>query len=246
MLPRALGGSYPRISDGRILYAIGDIHGRADCLQRAHRLIDVDRQLVGHGRPSTEIYLGDYIDRGPSSKRVVDLLIARRQSTATIFLRGNHEIMMTGVLEGQMSLDSWRPFGGTATLLSYGFTRDEQRHDGRWTEAMQARIAPAHRAFFAELTDYHQHENYCFVHAGVRPDCALAAQSPDDLAWIRNDFLNHRGDFGFVVVHGHTPVDDIDFRGNRINIDTGAYNTGRLTVLKIDEDGPHRLDTPLP
>ena len=247
MWPRVLGAvSYPRLNDGHTLYAIGDIHGRADCLERAHRLIDRDRQTIGRDRPATEIYLGDYIDRGPQSKRVVDLLLERAQSTATVFLRGNHEIMMTAVLEGQMSLESWRPFGGTATLSSYGFTRDEQSSNDRWTAAMQARITPAHRTFFDRLADYHRHEDYCFVHAGVRPDCAMSAQSRDDFAWIRGDFLTHKGDFGFVVVHGHTTVDDIDFRPNRINIDTGACNTNRLAVLKIDEDGPRRLSGILP
>lgn len=247
MWPRALGATaYPRLGDDHVLYVVGDIHGRADCLERAHRSIDRDRRLIGDGRPSTEIYLGDYVDRGPRSDRVVDLLLARSRSTSTVFLRGNHEIMMTAVLEGQMSLDAWRPFGGAATLQSYGFARDEQRHDGAWTEAMQARIPKAHRAFLGGLADYHRHDRYCFVHAGVRPDCAMAAQSQDDLAWIRTDFLAHRGDFGFVVVHGHTPVEDIDFRANRINIDTGAHSTGRLTVLKIDEDGPRRLAGLLP
>lgn len=245
--PRALGSvPYPRLGDDHVLYAIGDIHGRADCLERAHRLIDRDRQAIGLERPVTEIYLGDYIDRGPQSKRVVDLLLERSQATTAVFLRGNHEIMMTAVLEGRMGLDSWRPFGGAATLTSYGFTHDEQRHDGRWTAAMQARITPAHRTFFGGLADYHRHGDYCFVHAGVRPDCALAAQSQNDLAWIRHDFLAHRGSFGFVVVHGHTPVDDIDFRPNRINIDTGAYGSSRLAVLKIDEDGPRRLAGGLP
>ena len=233
---------YPRLGDDHVLYAIGDVHGRADCLERAHRLIDRDRQLIGRDRPATEIYLGDYIDRGPHSKRVIDLLLARRRGTATVFLRGNHEIMMTAVLDGPLAPDSWRAFGGAATLASYGFERDEMRLDTpQWTAAMQARIGPEHRAFLGGLVDYHRHEDYCFVHAGLRPDCALSVQSADDFAWIRQDFLAHRGDFGFVVVHGHTPVEDIDFRANRINIDTGAYSTNRLTVLKIDEDGPRRL-----
>ena len=239
--------AYPRLSDDHVLYAIGDLHGRADCLERAHRLIDHDRQLMGWGRPSTEIYLGDYVDRGPNSRRVIDLLLARRRKTATVFLRGNHEMMMSAVLEGRFSLESWRAFGGAATLASYGLRGDELRHETPgWTEALWDRITPEHRDFLRSLADYHQHEDYCFVHAGVRPDCALSDQSPDDLAWIRRDFLAHRGDFGFVVVHGHTPVDDIDFRANRINIDTGAYSTNRLSVLKIDEDGPRRLSGLVP
>lgn len=233
---------YPRLGDDHVLYAIGDIHGRADCLARAHQMIDRDRQMVGHDRPSTEIYLGDYIDRGPHSKRVIDLLLARRRSTTTVFLRGNHEIMMTAVLDGGLSVDSWRNFGGAATLSSYGFAHDDMRLETPdWTAAMQARIPPEHRAFLGTLVNYHRHDDYGFVHAGMRPDCALSEQSPDDLAWIRDDFLAHRGDFGCVVVHGHTPVDDIDFRANRINIDTGAYKTNRLTVLKIDDEGPRRL-----
>lgn len=233
---------YPRLGNDHVIYAIGDIHGRADCLERAHQLIDRDRQRIGRDRPSTEIYLGDYIDRGPDSKGVIATLLARRRITATVTLRGNHEIMMAAVLEGQLSVESWRTFGGTATLASYGFERDELRLDTQdWTAAMQARIAPEHRAFLAELDDYHRHEGYCFVHAGVKPDCAMAEQSRDDLAWSRRNFLAHRGDFGFMVVHGHTPVEDIDFRANRINIDTGACNTGHLTVLKIDDEGPRRL-----
>ena len=230
---------YPAMPDGETLYVIGDIHGRLDCLRTAHEVIDRDRCRHLSGS-STEIYLGDYVDRGPDSKGVIDRLLERRRRARTVFLAGNHELMMRAFLEGRLSIEEWRLFGGAATLLSYGADRAMV---GRGIEsALRATIPDAHRSFLEHLAGFHLHGDYCFVHAGLRPGRAAEQQSLDDLAWIGEEFLSYRGSFDRIVVHAHTPVETVQFRPNRINLDTGAYRTGQLAVLKLDKAGPRVLN----
>jgi serine/threonine protein phosphatase 1 len=234
---------YPPGPEGRVFYAIGDIHGRSDCLARAHGLID--RDITERGAPvqALEIYIGDYVDRGPDSKGVIDLLIARALVASTVFLRGNHEIMMESFLRGQIPFDDWRRLGGLETILSYGVDARRLLEKGGVRPGDLAEKVPvSHLRFISSLKSVYTAGGYCFVHAGLRPGVAIERQSIEDLAWIRDDFLNFAGKFGFIVVHGHTPVTSIDFLSNRINIDTGAYMTNRLTVLRIDSEGVSVLE----
>lgn len=235
--------AYPPAPDGLVLYSVGDIHGRLDCLQRAHALIDADVAAGATPREhAVEIYLGDYVDRGPQSKAVIDQLIARRPRAPMMFLRGNHEIMMQKFLDGQGTFEEWRNFGGLETLVSYGVDARGLLAAGDLAPAALAVVLPqSHRLFLAELENYCLFGHYCFVHAGLRPNLPLDKQTIDDLAWIREPFLSYSGSFGFVVVHGHTPVADAEFLPNRINIDTGAYVTNRLSVLRIDAAGASLL-----
>lgn len=236
---------YPPSPDGTVLYAIGDIHGRSDCLRRVHDLIDRDVATRAAGLRALEIYIGDYVDRGPDSKGVIDLLIARAASTPIVALRGNHEILMDYFLRGRVSFERWRGLGGLETVLSYGVdARDLLRRGGVWPRDLEEKFPPSHRAFIGELRDVYTAGDYCFVHAGLRPGVAVERQSIEDLAWIREDFLDFPGDFGFTVVHGHTPVPDIEFLAHRINIDTGAYMTNRLSVLRIDAESVSALEPP--
>ncbi len=211
---------------------------------QAHALIDQDR----HENPdvrATEIYLGDYIDRGPDSFGVIDCLLARGSEIETVFLRGNHETMFERFLDQQIGFEAWRTVGGAETLVSYGLDWRTFPTNYRLPRDVAVSLVPeSHRDFLCALKPYHIVDSYCFVHAGLRPNIALAQQTVDDLTGIRNKFLHHRSSFGFIVVHGHTPVVEVDFQSNRINIDTGAYATNRLSILKITSQGPALLDHP--
>ena len=246
-LPKLWGASvrYPPAPDGRTIYAVGDIHGRLDLLEAAHRAIDEDKQKLGSTRVS-EIYLGDYIDRGPNPAGVVSHLIQRARHVNAIFLRGNHEQILLSFIDGEPCLDDWRTLGGTPTLLSYqlepgSLARDVPQETVR--AALLSKLPSDHQRFYAETGSYCDAKPYLFVHAGIRPAVKLEDQSLTDLLTIRAEFLEFGGDLGRIVVHGHSPVMEPDMRPNRINIDTGAFATHHLTCLKIDEQGPRVLSS---
>ena len=227
-----------RVPDGVRVYAIGDIHGRADLLDQVFRRIDADLA----GKPvqrAIQVLLGDYIDRGPGSREVLDLLIKRRRSHETVCLKGNHETFVGDFLANPSLLEEWRRYGGLETLMSYGLAPSIKGGAAEQASlaAAFARALPAeHRELLAGLDASFACGDFFFVHAGVRPRVALARQDEHDLMWIREDFLLHEEDFEKIVVHGHTPVAEPDVRSNRINIDTGAYATGQLTCLTIEAD----------
>ena len=228
---------YPPAPEGETLYVVGDVHGRADCLVRAQARIDRDRGAAQAAPPTTEIYLGDYVDRGPEfeGRPRPD---GGARATRVVALRGNHETAMKSFLAGRLPFAAWRALGGAETLLSYGFAAsDLRRAGGPPCEDFAERLPEDHRRFLASLGAFHRAGGYGFVHAGLRPGVALESQDVADLTDIRNEFLDDDGDFGFVVVHGHTPVERVDSRSNRINLDTGAYVSNRLSVLRIDAAG---------
>jgi serine/threonine protein phosphatase 1 len=238
---------YPPAPEGEVLYAIGDIHGRADLLADAMARIDADRERADRAPKETEIYLGDYIDRGPDSKTVVEMMVARAKSARVVALRGNHETLMAAHLAGRLPFAAWRALGGVETLLSYGLDPAALRHpDGPRPEALAGRLPAEHRRFLAQLRPLHVVGGYCFVHAGLRPGVALDQQADADLVGIREPFLGHRSDHGFIVVHGHTPVAAVEFKRNRINIDTGAYLSNRLSVVRIGAAGACLLEAGAP
>jgi serine/threonine protein phosphatase 1 len=226
----------PCIPAGRRIYAIGDIHGRADLLAELFVRIDDDlkaRPITG----SIQVFLGDYIDRGPSSRQVIDLLIERRRQSNVLFLEGNHEACALRFLRDPTVLPAWQSIGGVNTLLSYGVlpTRGDDPESQRSVcTALHQAMPDSHRRFIGGLVLSFACGDFFFVHAGVRPGVPLQRQSQRDLLWIRDDFLLHEEDFGMVVVHGHTPIYKPEIRSNRINIDTGAYATGQLTCLVLE------------
>jgi serine/threonine protein phosphatase 1 len=225
----------PRLPDGIRIYALGDIHGRADLLKEMFTVIDVDIARNPAHRP-IEVYLGDYIDRGPNSARTLDLLIERSLDHETVFLKGNHEAFCLEVLRDPAKLEDWRQFGGLQTLMSYGIQPSLNPDAAEQTELIRAliEIMPGdHLRFLKSLKPSFLCGDFFFVHAGVRPGIPLKEQQETDLLWIRNEFLDSNEDFGKFIVHGHTPVREPDIRPNRINIDTGAYATGNLTLLTI-------------
>ena len=234
--PLQLELSQARIPNGVRVYAIGDVHGRADLLEQIFAGIDADLASRPVG-VTIEIFLGDYIDRGPASNKVLDRLIDRRQSHPTFCLKGNHEAYILEFLKDHAILDEWRRYGGLETLLSYGLTpslKIDPNERAALANALKRALPEKHRHFLASLRTTFTCGNFYFVHAGVRPGIPLEQQSEEDLLWIREDFLLHEENFEKIIVHGHTPVIDPDIRPNRINIDTGAFATGHLTCLVLE------------
>jgi serine/threonine protein phosphatase 1 len=237
-------GAYPPAPDGWTVYAIGDIHGRLDLLKKVHRGIDADTSASSAAQ-TVGIYLGDYIDRGPDSAGVLSELIDRAMTRPACFLRGNHEQLLLDFLEGKDLLGQWKAVGGLATLLSYGLPGALLAGNNPEEEVQQAlrqRLPAEHLEFLGRTGSYVRLGPYLMVHAGLRPGVRLEDQRTADILGIRNDFLDYDGDVGYLLVHGHTPVEEPDFRPNRINIDTGAFATNRLTCLRIGADGPSVLD----
>ena len=226
----------PQLPEGIRIYAIGDIHGRADLLKEMFDVIDRDLGQNPVSRP-IEVYHGDYIDRGPNSAQTLDLLIERRRGRTTVFLKGNHEAYFLEVLSDATRLEDWQEFGGLETMLSYGVQPMLNANAAEQLELVRLlndALPEEHLDFLCSLQPSFVCGDYFFVHAGVRPGIPLSQQQEADLLWIRNEFLDSDANFGKFVVHGHTPVRQPDRRTNRINIDTGAYATGNLTLLRIE------------
>jgi serine/threonine protein phosphatase 1 len=225
---------------GRI-YAIGDIHGRLDLLERA--IAAIRRDVEEYGPAALTVTLGDYIDRGPQSRGVLDRLIDNPFPTAYVALKGNHETMIEAFLADPATGPYWRQQGGLETLQSYGI------HVGGLMGAsfaaardqLRAALPEAHVQFLRSLKTSLSRGKYFFCHAGVRPGVPLERQSDEDLLWIRDDFLGSDTDFGKIVVHGHTPASEPEVRPNRIGIDTGAFASGRLTCVALDGGVPRFL-----
>jgi serine/threonine protein phosphatase 1 len=204
---------------GRI-FAIGDVHGCNKELGVLLSLIDPD--------PAADriVFLGDYIDRGPDSRGVIDTILAFEEAFPdTICLRGNHEQMFLDSYLNGKNVDLYLFNGGMSTLHSYGASI---------ADFPAARFLPeAHLKFFTNLPFYYETDDYIFVHAGLRPEVSLEKQSPEDLLWIREEFINSRWDFGKKVIFGHTPLSEPLLESNKIGIDTGAAYGGRLTCLEL-------------
>ncbi len=240
----------PRTPEGVTIYAVGDVHGRDDLLAQALAAIREDAQeSEGHG---VVVFLGDYVDRGPGSRQVVDLLIeaSRDEGLEWRFLRGNHDQSLLDFLYQPVTGMAWSDFGGRETLESYGVVSPPPWADRPAWEtaaaAFAAALPPEHLKFFQALELTVELGDYFFVHAGVRPGVPLAAQSERDLLWIREPFLSDPAPLPKVVVHGHTPTEAVHADLRRIGIDTGAYATGVLTVLRLSGDEGAVIQTEAP
>lgn len=247
---RLRGGSrpktLPRTPPGVRLYAVGDIHGRADLLLNLLEQIRLDpaeadiRKIV--------IFLGDYVDRGLQSRQVIDILLdISKSGHGAVFLKGNHEQAMCQFLADSHFGRTWKYYGGLETLHSYGITElalsDDPRDFERARQHLQTAMPEAHVSFLHGLALSAEFGDYFFAHAGIRPGIGLHRQIEEDLLWIREEFLQSTLDHGKVVVHGHTPEEQASFRRNRIGIDTGAYMTGVLTALVLDGTEQRLLQT---
>ncbi len=224
-----------RLPDGHRAYVIGDVHGTAQLLARVFARIDEDL-LRSPAAVVTQILLGDLIDRGPESETVLRMVINRQLTMEMICLAGNHELYMLEALENQNAFDAWMDIGGDATVKSFGITPPPQARSSTAFRNFGAAVSLPYRQFLSRLLPLYRLGDYLFVHAGIMPGIAIAQQSIVDLTLIRSPFLTYQGSHGYVVVHGHTPVPQIDIRNNRINVDTGAVNTGNLTCIAIEGD----------
>ncbi|MDR3449076.1 MAG: metallophosphoesterase family protein [Alphaproteobacteria bacterium] len=229
--------SLPAVNDGICLYAIGDIHGHTATLRQL--LGEVLRDAKQHPNEVKRlVFLGDYIDRGPDSRGVIDLLLHDLpHDYEVVFLRGNHEDVALRVMEGESDLiESWMQFGGGAFFSSYGvdpFRPRIMETPEILRMELQLNLPAEHRGFLEQTSLSHICGDYYFAHAGVRPGVPLDKQEADDLLWIRDEFIHSGQDFGKIVVHGHSIKPEPDVQHNRIGIDTGAFESGRLTCLKL-------------
>jgi len=206
------------------LFVVGDIHG---C---AHEL----ETLLGGlplARHDTLAFVGDYIDRGPDSRAVIDLLLPLRArgDVTTVFLKGNHEDMCLAYLgrRGRWG-EAWCPNGGAATLRSYDVD------PALVGERAAARLPPAHLAFLEGLKTSFRADAYIVVHAGIRPSRPWAEQDEEDLLWIREEFIGMPHPLSETIVFGHTPhrrvLVDLPYK---IGIDTGCVYGGALTSVEL-------------
>ena len=228
------------------VYAIGDIHGRCDLLERLIQKITADA-----GDEASElIFLGDYVDRGPQSREVIDYLTSSKTLSRfdCTFLMGNHEATMLQFLDNPGVGPSWSSFGGYETLLSYGVrTSTLQKTPEVWQDAsdqLRAALPQSHLDFLKGLELFVQRGDYLFVHAGVDPEKPFENQGEAEFLWIRDAFLSSHRPHPWKVVHGHTPEPAPHADRRRIGVDTGAYQTGVLTAAHISTRGVEFLSTP--
>ena len=225
--------------EGSALYAVGDIHGRSDLLDRLHDAILRDA-MGRRAERRVAVYLGDYIDRGPDSAGVVARLAGDDTPLGGAgferhFLRGNHDQFLLDFLdEDNGALGNWLSNGGQAALTSWGVGPRERAADLR-ADLFRA-LPSAHLAFLRALRFHHREGDILFVHAGLRPGVPFADQSREDMLWIREEFLESERDFGGLVVHGHSITPEPAIRKNRIGVDTGAWRSGRLTAAVFEGD----------
>jgi serine/threonine protein phosphatase 1 len=234
---RRIGGQHRRLpatDPGDRIYAVGDIHG---CY---HLWLDLLDRIEAHARSLPEgprtrlVLLGDLVDRGPDSAKVLHLAYeAQRQNPDLTVLLGNHETMLLDALSGRRgALGIWLRSGGEETLQSFGIEPPFQNRDVM--AALHGAMPAAWIEWLQQLPLSTRSGDYFFCHAGVRPGVALRRQAPKDLLWIRRDFVNDAGEHGAVVVHGHSICRTVEVRHNRIGIDTGAYTSGELSAVYLE------------
>lgn len=203
-------------------YAIADLHGRFDLLQKAYDAISEHSA----GKPITIIHLGDYVDRGPQSREVIEWLMedaALPPRVRRVCLKGNHEDMMVETLTAPLDPGWWIGNGGGATMVSYG----------------TAGVPKNHIAWMRGLPHFHEDKHRVYVHAGVDPTKSLPEQTEAMLLWYRYDRNADVGFNGKHVVHGHTPNPaGPELFDHRTNLDTYAWKTGKMFVAVFDDERP--------
>jgi serine/threonine protein phosphatase 1 len=232
----------PTLTGGELVYAIGDIHGCYGLMKDVLARLAADYAGRAAGRRPILIFLGDYIDRGPASAEVLEALvwIRRREDLEVHLLKGNHEQALLAFLDAPERGGPWLAFGGAETLASYGVTPpaedDAPEALVRARDELLERMPASHLKLLQELELAVVVGDYAFVHAGVRPGAPLEAQEENDLLWIRKGFVDQPGPFGKVIVHGHTWLSERpQLSEHRIGLDTGAYATGVLTAIRLED-----------
>jgi serine/threonine protein phosphatase 1 len=235
-----------RFPEGRVGFAVGDIHGRADLLTRLFERLEQARQHCGEN--PIVVFLGDYVDRGPDSAEVIDLLQwGRPEGFERRFLKGNHEDAMLRFLKNPLANRLWLAHGGLETVASYGVHPLPSLGAGaaellKCAAALDEKLPDRDRRFLNSLERYVVLGDYFFVHAGIDPTVSLEHQSDDQLFWIRERFLNDRTVMPLRIVHGHTPIEKPYIDERRVGIDTGAYLTGVLTAARFEGEQVSFID----
>ena len=231
---------------GTLLYVIGDIHGRADLLRRLVELLRADSAERSPGGRPMLMFLGDYVDRGPASREVLDEMVRLKSDDwfKVYCLCGNHDQFLLDVIDRPSMGAMWLNFGGGATLASYGVRPPQSGNPAAWATACEElgeAMPEEHLEFLRNTSLYSIFGDYVFVHAGVRPGVPLNRQDANDLTAIREAFLASADPApGRVVVFGHTPFREPLVQPRKIGLDTGAFATGRLTALAL-QDGERRF-----
>jgi serine/threonine protein phosphatase 1 len=237
MMQSVSSRSAPSTDKGDRVYAIGDVHGRYDLLRALLDKIGAHSESAPPAQSMHVILLGDLVDRGPDSLKVLNFVRGVQQRTSNlVVLAGNHEETMVRALAGEPGLlQAWLRIGGRETLRSFGFEAPESPLDyPAFLEHVRQSLPPGLLDWVRGLPLTAESGDYFFCHAGVRPGVSLRKQSRNDLLWIREEFLANEKPYGMVIVHGHSIADDVELRSNRIGLDTGAYRTGVLTALCLD------------
>lgn len=228
--------------DGQLVYAIGDIHGCYLLLRDLLARIATDAEATAQGRRPIIILLGDLIDRGPHSAQVVEAVtwLQRFDRYEVRLLMGNHERAMLTFIERPSEAADWLSFGGDATLRGYGVEPPAPGSPApaliKARDALLQRMPASHLLCLQQALPMLTLGDYAFAHAGIRPGRPIAEQEEEDVLWIGAEFTASTERFEKIIVHGHTITDEPQLPGNRIGIDTGAYRSGILTALRI-EDG---------
>jgi serine/threonine protein phosphatase 1 len=231
------------------IYCVGDIHGRNDLLLQL--LVKIQNDMQSFSGRIIMVYLGDFIDRGQHSKEVIDTLLASEQSNIEyIYLRGNHEQTLLDCLKNPLAIVNWLSYGGLATLASYRVMVSKiptKLQDlVAIQQQLQEKLPASHYHFLSETKLHYTLGSYFFVHAGIYPGRSLAKQHPEDLLWIRDDFICSSKNHEKIIVHGHTITNEPELLSNRIGIDSGAYCSGKLTGLVLESDQQRILQTATP
>jgi serine/threonine protein phosphatase 1 len=217
---------------------VGDIHGCAHLLEL--RLEQIYRDSQSFDGDIYQIFLGDYIDRGPDSLKVLQLLFsAPRHDHRRVCLMGNHEVTLLSCLTDARHIENWINFGAAEALLSFGLD-PQLMHSEAGRAQLQQQIhqvlgaTPGLLTFLETLPTFFEMDDYYCVHAGIRPGLPLAQQKDEDRLWIRQEFLTYTKPHPKMIIHGHTPCDAVEIYSNRINLDTGAYASGQLSCLVLE------------
>lgn len=241
--PSTLPDRRARSTDGRIVYAIGDVHG---CYGQLVALLEtIVADIANRGSEAAPVILlcGDYVDRGPRSSDVIAALVwlERHSGVEIVLLKGNHEELLLDFLDRPEEGLRWLQRDGHSTLLSYDVALPDDLStlvDGdcrRIRDALMDRLPAAHVDLLRRLRIRAVYGDYLFVHAGLRPGVPIDRQTDEDCLWIRDDFLKSKHRFEKVVVHGHTWLSgEPEITADRMGIDTGVYQTGILTAVRLE------------